>query len=128
MQFLHTMIRVGDLEASIRFYTEVLGMEVQRRLDMEKGRFTLVFLAFPGEGEQGAQLELTYNWDTDSYDLGNGYGHLAISVEDMESSLAAVREKGGKIAREPKRLHEGGPLLAFLEDPDGYAIELIEGG
>ncbi len=128
MRFLHTMIRVGDLDASVRFYTEVLGMEVKRRLDMEKGRFTLVFLAFPGADERAAQLELTHNWDTDSYDLGNGYGHLAVSVANMESSLAAVREKGGKIAREPRSLYEGGPLLAFLEDPDGYAVELIEEG
>jgi lactoylglutathione lyase len=110
MRILHTMIRVTDLDRSLAFYTDILGMQLQRRMDFEEGRFTLAFLGFAGD-EHGATLELTHNWDTDHYDLGNGYGHLAIEVEDVVEAVAAIRRRGGRITREPQRL--GPTLLAF---------------
>lgn len=125
MRILHTMIRVGDLQASIDFYTDVLGMRLLRQKDYPEGRFTLAFLGYASEEEQAA-IELTHNWDTDSYDLGTGFGHIAIGVEDIYAVCDAIREKGGVISREPGPMKHGSTVIAFVRDPDGYAIELIE--
>lgn len=124
MRILHTMIRVTDLERSLAFYTDVMGMRLQRRMDFEAGRFTLAFLGY-GEDERGATLELTYNWDVDHYELGNGYGHLAIEVDDVAKAVEEIRKRGGTIAREPAMM--GPTILAFVADPDGYQIELLAG-
>lgn len=126
MRILHTMIRVGDLERSIRFYTEVLGMQLLRRKDYPEGRFTLAFVGYGPESE-GAVIELTHNWDTASYELGNGFGHVAIAVDDIHGACARIREQGGTITREPGPMKHGSTVIAFVRDPDGYAIELIEG-
>ena len=125
MRILHTMIRVGDLERSIRFYTEALGMQLLRRKDYPGGRFTLAFLGYGSEAE-GAVVELTHNWDRTEYDLGDGFGHIAIGVDDIEGACRRVREQGGKVVREPGPMKHGTTVIAFLEDPDGYRIELIE--
>ncbi len=125
MRILHTMLRVGDLERSLRFYTEVLGMRLLRRKDYPEGRFTLAFVGY-GEESEHAVLELTYNWDVDRYDLGNGFGHIAIGVEDIHATCEAIRARGGKIVREPGPMKHGSTVIAFVEDPDGYRIELIE--
>lgn len=125
MQILHTMIRVADLDESLRFYTEVLGMKLLRKTDYESGRFTLAFVGYRDESE-GAVIELTYNWDTHEYDLGNGFGHIAIGVPDIYETCEAVRARGGKIVREPGPMKHGGGPIAFLEDPNGYRIELIQ--
>lgn len=125
MRILHTMIRVGDLQASIDFYTDVLGMRLLRQKDYPEGRFTLAFLGYASEEEQAA-IELTHNWDTDSYDLGTGFGHIAIGVEDIYAVCDAIREKGGVISREPGPMKHGSTVIAFVRDPGGYAIELIE--
>lgn len=124
MRILHTMIRVGDLDRSIKFYTEVLGMQLLRRKEYPDGRFTLAFVGFGDESEQAA-LELTWNWDTDHYDLGDGYGHIAIEVNDVYAACDAIREAGGTISREPGPMKHGSTVLAFVRDPDGYAIELL---
>ena len=125
MRILHTMVRVGDLERSITFYTEVLGMRLLRRKDYPEGRFTNVFVGYEDENE-GAVLELTHNWDTKSYDLGNGYGHVAISVADAYKACDDVRNRGGKVTREAGPMKHGTTVIAFVEDPDGYKIELIQ--
>ncbi|MDR1709479.1 MAG: lactoylglutathione lyase [Candidatus Accumulibacter sp.] len=125
MRILHTMIRVGDLERSIAFYTDVLGMRLLRRQDYPEGRFTLAFLGYCDESE-GAAVELTYNWDTKSYDIGNGFGHVAVSVDDARAACAKIKEKGGKVTREAGPMKHGTTVIAFVEDPDGYKIELIE--
>lgn len=125
MRILHTMIRVGDLEKSIRFYTEALGMELLRKSDYPGGRFTLAFLGY-GDEESTAVIELTHNWDTDSYDLGDGFGHIAIAAEDISAACGRVRELGGKVTREPGPMKHGTTVIAFVEDPDGYKIEFIE--
>ncbi len=125
MRMLHTMIRVTDLDRSIEFYTGVLGMRLLRRKDYPEGRFTLVFVGYQEEAE-GAVLELTHNWDVDSYELGNGYGHVALAVEDAAAACAEVRERGGKVVREAGPMKHGSTVIAFVEDPDGYRIELIE--
>lgn len=125
MRILHTMIRVGDLQASIDFYTQVLGMRLLRQKDYPEGRFTLAFLGYASEEEQAA-IELTHNWDTSSYDLGDGFGHIAIGVNDIYAVCDAIREKGGIISREPGPMKHGSTVIAFVRDPDGYAIELIE--
>lgn len=125
MRFLHTMIRVGDLQRSIDFYTNVLGMKVLRKNDYPDGRFTLVFVGYGDENEQ-AVVELTHNWDTKSYDLGNGFGHLAIGMPDVYKACEAVKAKGGKVTREPGPMKFGGSVIAFVEDPDGYKIEFIQ--
>lgn len=125
MRILHTMLRVGDLQASIDFYTEVLGMRLLRQKDYPEGRFTLAFLGYASEAEQAA-IELTHNWDTSSYDLGEGFGHVAIGVKDIYAVCDAIREKGGIISREPGPMKHGSTVIAFVRDPDGYAIELIE--
>lgn len=125
MRILHTMLRVGDLEKSIAFYTEVLGMRLLRQKDYPEGRFTLAFVGYQEEAE-GAALELTHNWDTTSYDIGNGYGHIAIEVDDVYAACEKIRTRGGKITREPGPMKHSTTVLAFVEDPDGYKIELLE--
>lgn len=127
MRILHTMIRVGDLDRSIAFYTEILGMKLLRRTDYPEGRFTLAFVGYGPESE-AAVLELTHNWDIAAYDLGNGYGHVALAVPDAAAACAAIRQRGGKVVREAEPMKHGTTIIAFVEDPDGYKIELIERG
>ena len=124
MRILHTMLRVGNLDRSIAFYTDVLGMRLLRRKDYPEGRFTLAFVSYQDESA-GAAIELTHNWDTSQYDLGNGYGHVALAVDDVYAACDRIREKGGKISREPGPMKHGSTILAFVEDPDGYKIELL---
>ena len=124
MRILHTMLRVGDLEKSVAFYTEVLGMTLLRRKDYPEGRFTNVFVGYGNEADH-AVLELTWNWDTSSYDLGSGYGHIAIEVQDVYLACEQIRQAGGKIVREAGPMKHGARVLAFVEDPDGYRIELL---
>ncbi len=119
------MLRVGDLQRSIRFYTEILGMTLLRQKDYPDGRFTLAFLGY-GDEKHHTALELTHNWDTESYDLGSGFGHLAIEVDDVYKAAEKIRAEGGKIIREPGPMNAGKTLLAFIADPDGYEIELLE--
>jgi len=125
MRILHTMLRVGDLDASIHFYTQIMGMKLLRRSDNEAYRYTLAFVGFQSESE-GAVLELTYNWDQSSYDLGSGYGHIAIEVDDAAETCDTIRAAGGKITREAGPVKGGTTVIAFIEDPDGYKIELIQ--
>ena len=125
MRMLHTMIRVGDLERSLRFYCEVLGMQLLRRKDYPEGRFTLAFVGY-GPEDTNTVVELTHNWDTDRYELGTGFGHLALGVEDLYATYDALRARGAKIVREPGPMKHGGSEIAFVEDPDGYRIELIQ--
>jgi len=125
MRLLHTMIRVGDLDKSIGFYTGVLGMKLLRRKDYPDGKFTLAFVGY-GDESDTAVIELTHNWDTKSYDLGNGFGHLAVSVDDAYQACAAVKAQGGKVAREAGPMKHGTTVIAFVEDPDGYKIEFIQ--
>ena len=125
MRLLHTMLRVGDLERSIRFYTEILGMELLRQKEYPEGKFTLAFLGY-GDEKTNTALELTYNWDTEHYELGNGFGHLAIEVEDVYEAAEKIRAAGGKVIREPGPMNAGTTLLAFVADPDGYEIELLQ--
>jgi lactoylglutathione lyase len=125
MRMLHTMIRVGDLQRSIDFYTGVLGMKELRRKDYPDGRFTLAFVGYGGEDET-AVIELTHNWDTKSYDLGTGFGHIALGMPDVYKTCEAVKAKGGKVTREPGPMKFGGSVIAFVEDPDGYKIEFIQ--
>jgi lactoylglutathione lyase len=125
MRLLHTMIRVGDLDRSIAFYTEVLGMKLLRRKDYPNGKFTMAFVGY-GDESDTAVIELTYNYDVDSYDLGEGFGHVAIGVEDIYKTCDAIRAQGGLISRQPGPMKHGTTVLAFVKDPDGYAIELIE--
>ena len=125
MRLLHTMLRVGDLEKSVAFYTDVLGMQLLRRKDYASGRFTLAFLGYGNEKEHTV-LELTHNWDTEHYDLGNGYGHIALGVQDIQATCAGIADRGGRLVREPGPMKHGSTLIAFLEDPDGYKVELIE--
>ncbi|MEO4048929.1 lactoylglutathione lyase [Pseudomonas sp. CAU 1711] len=124
MRLLHTMLRVGDLEKSIAFYTEVLGMTLLRRKDYPDGQFTLAFVGYGNEAENSV-IELTYNWGVDSYELGTGYGHIALEVEDVYRACEDIRGRGGKITREPGPMKHGSSILAFVEDPDGYKIELL---
>ena len=126
MRILHTMIRVGDLEKSLDFYTGVLGMKLLRKADYPDGKFTLAFVGYDSE-ENTSVLELTHNWDTKSYELGSGYGHIAIGVDDAYTACDAVRNKGGKVTREAGPMKHGTTVIAFVEDPDGYKIELIQG-
>ena len=125
MRMLHTMLRVGDLEQSIAFYTEVLGMQLLRRKDYPTGRFTLAFLGYGPESDHTV-LELTHNWDTSAYELGEGYGHIALGVEDIHSTCAGIADQGGRVVREPGPMKHGSTVIAFVEDPDGYKVELIE--
>jgi len=124
MRLLHTMLRVGDLDRSIAFYTEVLGMRLLRRKDYPDGEFTLAFLGY-GDESENTVIELTYNWGTDHYDLGTGYGHIAIEVDDVYAAADAIKERGGKILREAGPMNAGSTIIAFVADPDGYPIELI---
>ena len=125
MKILHTMLRVGNLERSIAFYTEVLGMRLRRRQDYTEGRFTLAFLGYCEE-QAGSVIELTHNWDTSTYELGNGFGHIALGVSDIYAMCVQIKAKGGKIIREAGPMKHGNTVIAFAEDPDGYKIELIE--
>ena len=125
MRLLHTMLRVGDLDRSIDFYTNVLGMKVLRRKDYPEGKFTLAFVGYDDEAKT-AVIELTHNWDTKKYDIGTGYGHIAIGVPDAAKACDAVRAKGGKVTREAGPMKHGTTVIAFVEDPDGYKIEFIE--
>ncbi len=125
MRFLHTMIRVGDLERSIRFYTDVMGMKLIRTMDFPDMKFTLAYLGYAGNPEQ-AELELTYNYGVGSYEMGNAYGHIALSTGDIYGFCEKLKNAGAKITREPGPLKGTDIVIAFLEDPDGYKIELIE--
>ncbi|MBK7648355.1 MAG: lactoylglutathione lyase [Betaproteobacteria bacterium] len=125
MRILHTMIRVGNLDRSIAFYTEILGMQLLRRQDYTEGRFTLAFVGY-GDEDKEAVLELTHNWDTPSYELGNGYGHVALAVPDAAAACAEINKRGGKVVREAGPMKHGKTIIAFVEDPDGYKIELIQ--
>ena len=124
MRLLHTMIRVGNLEKSINFYTEILGMKLLRQKDYPDGKFTLAFVGY-GDEQHHSVIELTYNWDTDAYDMGSGFGHLAIEVDDVHAAAEKIRARGGKIIREPGPMNAGTTIIAFVEDPDGYQIELL---
>ncbi|MFN3587577.1 MAG: lactoylglutathione lyase [Moraxellaceae bacterium] len=125
MRILHTMLRVADLERSLRFYQEVLGMRLLRRRDYPEGRFTLAFVGYQDEAD-GAVLELTWNWDTDRYELGTAYGHIAIEVPDAAAACAEVSARGGRVTRPAGPMKHGTTVIAFVEDPDGYKIEFIE--
>ncbi len=124
MRLLHTMLRVGNLDDSIRFYTEILGMKLLRRKDYPEGKFTLAFLGY-GDESKNTVLELTHNWKTTSYDLGDGFGHLAIEVDDVYEATAQIRRQGGKVLRDAGPMNAGNTIIAFVEDPDGYQIELL---
>ena len=125
MRILHTMLRVGDLKRSIDFYTNVLGMRVLRQKDYADGRFTLAFVGYDSE-EEGAVLELTHNWDTREYEVGTGYGHVALEVDDAYKACEDVKKRGGKVTREAGPMKHGSTVIAFVEDPDGYKIEFIQ--
>ena len=125
MRILHTMLRVGDLERSLRFYTEVLGMRLLRRKDYPEGKFTLAFVGYSDETET-AVIELTHNWGVGKYELGNAYGHIAIAVDDAYKACEEVKRRGGKVTREAGPMKHGTTVIAFIEDPDAYKIELIE--
>lgn len=125
MRILHTMIRVGDLEKSLRFYTEVLGMSLLRRQDYPDGKFTLAFVGY-GDEDSNTVLELTYNWDQDKYDIGTAYGHVAIGVPDIYRTCDELKADGVKVIRPPGPMKHGTTVIAFIEDPDGYKVELIE--
>jgi len=124
MRILHTMIRSGNLERSIEFYTEIMGMKLLRQKDYPKGEFTNAFLGYGDESEKAA-LELTYNWGVESYDMGTGFGHIALEVDDVYEATAQIKAKGGKIIRDAGPMNAGTRIIAFVEDPDGYQIELI---
>jgi lactoylglutathione lyase len=124
MRMLHTMIRVGDLQRSIDFYTRLLGMKLLRQQDYPAGKFTLAFVGY-GDERENTVIELTHNWDTDHYDMGSGFGHLAIEVEDVYAATENIRSLGGKIIRDAGPMNAGTTIIAFVEDPDGYPIELI---
>jgi lactoylglutathione lyase len=125
MRVLHTMLRVNDLDASLAFYCDVLGMKLLRKKDYPSGEFTLAFVGY-GEESETAVIELTHNWGKSSYTLGDAYGHIAIGVDDIHAVVEKIRQKGGKITREPGPMKHGTTVIAFVEDPNGYKIELIE--
>jgi len=124
MRILHTMLRVGDLDRSLDFYTRVLGMKLLRKKDYPDGKFTLAFVGY-GEESDTAVLELTYNWGVDKYELGTAYGHIALGVDDVYATVEKIRAAGGKVVREPGPMKHGSTILAFIEDPDGYRVELL---
>ena len=125
MRMLHTMLRVGDLDRSIQFYTEVLGMRLLRRTNYPEGKFTLAFVGYQDERD-GAVLELTFNWGVGKYDLGSGYGHVALEVDDAYAACAEIRRRGGTVTREAGPMKHGSTVIAFVQDPDGYKVELIQ--
>jgi lactoylglutathione lyase len=125
MRILHTMLRVADLERSLRFYTEVLGMRLLRRKDYPEGKFTLAFVGY-GDETDTAVIELTHNWGVDKYELGNAFGHIAVAVDDAYKACEEVKRRGGKVTREAGPMKHGTTVIAFIEDPDAYKIELIE--
>ncbi len=125
MRIIHTMIRVGNLERSIKFYTEVLAMRLLRMEEYTEGKFTLAFVGYDEESES-AVIELTHNWGIDSYDLGDGFGHIAIEVDDAYATCEAIKARGGNVVREPGPMQHGKTVIAFVEDPDGYRLELIQ--
>jgi len=125
MRILHTMLRVGDLERSLAFYTQALGMRLLRRREYPDGKFTLAFVGY-GDEDRDAVLELTYNWGVDQYQLGNAYGHIAVEVDDAHRACEEVRKRGGKVTREAGPMKHGSTVIAFVEDPDGYKIEFIQ--
>ncbi|MDF2179315.1 lactoylglutathione lyase [Aliiglaciecola sp. CAU 1673] len=125
MRLLHTMLRVGDLDRSIAFYTDLFGMKLLRRSDNEQYRYTLAFVGYGDEADHTV-LELTYNWDVDSYEMGTAYGHIAIGVEDIYGLCAQLEQKGADVYRKPGPVKGGSTVIAFVRDPDGYAVELIE--
>jgi lactoylglutathione lyase len=127
MRILHTMVRVGNLEESLKFYCDVLGMKLLRQKDYPGGKFTLAFVGYGDESEE-AVIELTYNWGVDSYDLGNGYGHIALGVDDIYGTCEKIKARGSKVSREPGPMKHGSTVIAFVEDPNGYKIELIQLG
>ncbi len=124
MRILHTMLRVGDLQRSTAFYTEVLGMQLLRQKEYPDGEFTLAFLGYGSEAENSV-IELTYNWGVDSYEIGSAFGHIAIEVDDVYKACDGIRSRGGKIIRDAGPMNAGTTIIAFVEDPDGYQIELI---
>jgi lactoylglutathione lyase len=125
MRMLHTMLRVTDLEASLSFYREVLGMRLLRRADFPEGRFTLAFVGY-GDESSNTVLELTHNWDTKAYQLGTAYGHIALGVPDVYAACNEIKARGGRVVREAGPMKGGTRVIAFVEDPDGYKIELVE--
>jgi lactoylglutathione lyase len=125
MRILHTMLRVADLENSLAFYTDVLGMKLLRRNDYPDGKFTLAFVGYTDEAS-GAVIELTHNWGVKKYELGDAYGHIAIEVDDAYTACEKIKQRGGKVAREAGPMKHGSTVIAFVEDPDGYRIELIQ--
>lgn len=125
MRILHTMLRVGDMDRSIGFYTDVLDMKLLRRKDYPEGKFTLAFVGHQDEAD-GAVLELTHNWGVDRYEIGSGYGHVAIEVDDAYDACERVKKRGGKVTREAGPMKHGSTVIAFVEDPDGYKIEFIQ--
>lgn len=125
MRILHTMLRVGNLEMSLTFYTQVLGMKLLRRKDYPDGKFTLAFVGYQDEAS-GTVLELTHNWDTQAYNLGEGFGHIAIEVDDAYQACENTKKLGGKVTREAGPMKHGTTIIAFVEDPDGYKIEFIQ--
>ena len=127
MRMLHTMLRVGDLDKSIAFYCDILGMKLLRRKDYPGGEFTLAFVGY-GEEKDNTVIELTYNWGVSKYDLGEGYGHIALGVDDIYGTCDRIKAQGGKVSREPGPMKHGTTVIAFVEDPDGYKIELIQLG
>lgn len=127
MRLLHTMLRVGNLDRSLTFYCDILGMKLLRQKDYPGGEFTLAFVGYGDESEQSV-IELTYNWGVEQYEIGTGYGHIALGVDDIYGTCEQIRAAGGKITREPGPMKHGTTVIAFVEDPDGYKIELIQLG
>ncbi|WAL61538.1 lactoylglutathione lyase [Thermocoleostomius sinensis] len=127
MRLLHTMLRVGNLEESLKFYCDVLGMTLLRKKDYPGGEFTLAFVGYGDEADHTV-LELTHNWGTDRYNLGDAYGHIAIGVDDIYATCNLIKHRGGKVVREPGPMKHGSTVIAFVEDPDGYKVELIQLG
>lgn len=127
MRLLHTMLRVGNLEESLKFYCDLLGMKLLRQKDYPGGKFTLAFVGYGDESDQTV-LELTHNWDTDHYDLGDAYGHIAIGVDDIYGTCDRIKQQGGNVVREPGPMKHGSTVIAFVQDPNGYKVELIQLG
>lgn len=125
MQLLHTMLRVGNLEESVKFYTEVLGMKLLRQKEYPDGKFTLAFVGY-GDDSDHTVLELTYNWGVEKYNLGDAYGHIAIGIDDIYGTCDEIKARGGKVSREPGPMKHGSTIIAFVEDPDGYKVELVQ--